>query len=264
MRFADWTTSWRNGASILNIRCSSPKHKQVPSALTRAIRKEGVKCGDVEPDFVFFAFEQAQHSAQWHPEPSLQWSVDQVDDSPRDGARCRESQLGSGVEVLVMDTGCKPSLGGFCGNYIGSNIGRALVCADGQGHGTAVASNVIDVDYGVAPRASVGCARVLDDQGRGTTASVVTGLEAVTRYARKMKASGKKLVINMSLGGPRSPVMDRAVMRLSEHALVVVAAGNFNADAKLVSSCWCGGQPADFCRGRARYQRQTRIVHQLR
>ena len=68
--------------------------------------------------------------------------------------------------------------------------------------------------------------RVLDDQGSGTTAEVVEGIDWVTE-----NASGPS-VANVSLGGGADEALDEAVRNsIGSGVSYAVAAGNEGADA---------------------------------
>ncbi|MEU6078473.1 S8 family serine peptidase [Micromonospora sp. NPDC047074] len=70
---------------------------------------------------------------------------------------------------------------------------------DGNGHGTFVASVAAGNAYGVAKNASIVGVRVLDNNGSGTTAGVVAGIDRVTATAVR------PAVANLSLGGGVCP-----------------------------------------------------------
>jgi subtilisin family serine protease len=107
------------------------------------------------------------------------------------------------VNVAIIDTGIQP-------NHPDLNVVGGRNCmdsdpnawGDGNGHGTHVAGTVGARDngvgvVGVAPDARLWAVRVLGNDGSGTTATVVCGINWVTANA---SAFGIK-VANMSLGG---------------------------------------------------------------
>lgn len=110
---------------------------------------------------------------------------------------------------------------------------------DGEGHGTAVAGLAAGGDGGVAPRATVVAVRVLDNDGEGSSAQILAGLDAVLANVRAGNPHNIR-VLNMSLGGydddwppgpgtcdDLDPAFDAAFKALTEAGvLVVVAAGN--------------------------------------
>lgn len=102
---------------------------------------------------------------------------------------------------------------------------------DGNGHGSHVAGTIAAVDntigvVGVAAEATVIPVKVLDSRGSGSYSGVVAGVDHVA-------ANGKKGdVANLSLGGPVSDALDKAVLAAAEKGIrFVLAAGNDSADA---------------------------------
>ncbi|GAA1603796.1 S8 family serine peptidase [Kribbella hippodromi] len=136
---------------------------------------------------------------------------------------------GKGIEVAVLDTGIDtthPDLKDAVAaakDFTDSKSGTI----DKFGHGTHVASIVTGenpVYRGVAPDAKLLNGKVLDDDGYGSEAGIIAGME----WAAKAGAE----VVNMSLGSDwpdaGTDVMSQAVNRLTSEtgALFVVAAGN--------------------------------------
>lgn len=111
---------------------------------------------------------------------------------------------------------------------------------DGFGHGTHVAgtiaakNNSIGV-VGVAPGAKVVSLRALNSQGSGTTDDIIEAID----YAAANAGPGD--VVNMSLGGGASTILDEAVLNAAiAGTRFCIAAGNgnlfgFGIDAKTVS-----------------------------
>jgi len=149
------------------------------------------------------------------------------------GASTATRNLGGGVTVYVLDTGI------YCGNNdfrkttgtctcgIRTVAGASNNCDDGNGHGTHCASTVGGVLYGVAKAASLVAVKVLTDQGSGTNANVIQGVDWVANAGRNIPS-----VASMSLGGGQAQALDDAVNACTTSGtLVVVAAGNDNAPA---------------------------------
>merc|ERR1712093_488557 len=95
---------------------------------------------------------------------------------------------------------------------------------------------VAGTKYGVAKKANVYAVKVLRSNGSGTVADVVKGVEwaanAHTEKAKKGKKGFKGSAANMSLGGGKSPALDRAVNGAVDAGIhFAVAAGNDNADS---------------------------------
>ncbi|AUY51138.1 S8 family peptidase [Streptomyces sp. CB01881] len=95
------------------------------------------------------------------------------------------------------------------------------VAQDGNGHGTHVAATIAGSAYGVAKSAKAVGVRVLDNNGSGTTAGVIAGVNWVTQNARK------PAVANLSLGGSASTSLDNAVAdSIASGVTYAIAAGN--------------------------------------
>ncbi|RPJ19719.1 MAG: S8 family peptidase [Planctomycetaceae bacterium] len=139
---------------------------------------------------------------------------------------------GAGVDIYVMDTGVLATHVDFEGratflhNAIPDRINR-----DCNGHGTHVAGIAASRTYGVAKKASIFGVRVLNCSGDGTVDDILEGADVIIERA-STQGQGRRAVINLSLGGDRSSVIDNMIMALREHNIVVVlAAGNAHSDA---------------------------------
>jgi len=166
------------------------------------------------------------------PVPS--WGLDRIDavDEPLDGVY-EFLSTGAGVRVYVIDTGVRSDHVDLTGRVIGgwSAIDDGRGSEDCNGHGTHVAGTVAGSSFGVAKGATVVAVRVLDCAGAGFASSVVSGLSWVIA-----NHPGGPGVINLSLGGPANPAIDRAVDDATARGLIVVAAaGNEAGDACAVS-----------------------------
>lgn len=97
---------------------------------------------------------------------------------------------------------------------------------DCAGHGTEVASLIAGTNVGVAKQANVVMAQVLDCLGDGKNSDLIDAISWI------VETHQKPAIINMSLGGDRSPSVDNAVKAAIAAGIpVVVAAGNSNLDA---------------------------------
>eukprot|EP01112_Ceratiomyxa_fruticulosa_P004692 TRINITY_DN1523_c0_g2_i1.p1 TRINITY_DN1523_c0_g2~~TRINITY_DN1523_c0_g2_i1.p1 ORF type:complete len:394 (+),score=82.69 TRINITY_DN1523_c0_g2_i1:128-1309(+) len=146
---------------------------------------------------------------------------------------------GSGVDCYIVDTGIYAAHEEFTGRVA---EGQTFVSdpsypgtADGNGHGTHVASTTAGTTYGVAKEATLIPVKVLSSQGTGSNAGVIDGVNwVVVSYNYRKNPS----LVNMSLGGGVSNALDAAVNAASEAGIpFVVAAGNNNQDA-------CNSSPA--------------------
>ncbi len=150
---------------------------------------------------------------------------------------------GQGTDLVIVDSGIAPHpdyddrIEGFFDVFAGTET----VPRDGQtGHGTHVAGigGADGTVRGMAPAAAILGVRVLDDRGRGSTASVLSGLDKAQEY---FLARGRPMVVNLSLGGPAGPVgsdpLHEKVKALrAAGILVVAAAGNDGPGAGTISS----------------------------
>lgn len=94
--------------------------------------------------------------------------------------------------------------------------------------GTHVASKIAGKLYGVAKKAQIHSVKILDKTGYGTTSSFFKGISHVIQVAKPGKS-----IVNLSLSGPRSRLIDEIISKaVIEHNIpVFVSAGNTATDA---------------------------------
>ena len=160
------------------------------------------------------------------------------------------------MDVAVIDTGIGP-VGGPTGDAAELNIQVGKDCrtnpsgdtSDGHGHGTHVSGTIGARDngvgvVGVAPGVRLWPVRVFDSSGRGTTGSVICGIDWVAQWMGDH--GGRPMVANMSLRGyddyqgsracdanaldPRDPEHQAICAATRLGAVFVVAAGNEHDD----------------------------------
>ncbi|MGH2901849.1 MAG: S8 family serine peptidase, partial [Solirubrobacteraceae bacterium] len=142
----------------------------------------------------------------------------------------RTTATGRGIRVAVLDTGLDLAHPDFSGSTITTQSFVAGETAqDAQGHGThttGTACGAADPPtgprYGVAPEAEIFHGKVLNDQGFGTDAYILAGIDwAITNGCQ---------VISMSLGADVeqvSPAYELVGWRaLAAGTLIIAAAGN--------------------------------------
>ncbi|GAA2498486.1 hypothetical protein GCM10010406_38770 [Streptomyces thermolineatus] len=162
------------------------------------------------------------------------WGLDRIDQSalPLNGSYTYPDSAGQGVTAYVIDTGVRISHTQFGGRAFNGYdaVDGDNVAQDGNGHGTHVAGTIAGSTHGVAKKAKIVGVRVLDNNGSGTTAGVIAGIDWVTANAQK------PAVANMSLGGGVSTALDNAVKKsISAGITYAVAAGNSNTNASTSS-----------------------------
>jgi cerevisin len=147
------------------------------------------------------------------------------------------ADAGEGVDVYVIDTGTYIGHVDFEGRaHWGMTIPEGDEDEDGNGHGTHCSGTIAGKKYGVAKKANVYAVKVLRSNGSGSMQDVVKGVEwaanAHTQKVKKGKKGFKGSAANMSLGGGKSPALDRAVNgAVAAGVHFAVAAGNDNADS---------------------------------
>ncbi|MEI7892439.1 MAG: S8 family serine peptidase [Myxococcales bacterium] len=161
------------------------------------------------------------------------WGIDRIDqrELPLSTSYTYMS-TGEGVHVYLVDTGLRSTHVEFTGrvgegtNFVPDDLGTE----DCSGHGTHVAGIVGGTVSGVAKGVTLHPVRILDCEGKGTSAGVISALAWILGHAQS------PAVVNMSIGAGVSPSMDEAVRVVVASGIpVVVAAGNNNADACLSS-----------------------------
>ncbi|MFF3646446.1 S8 family peptidase [Streptomyces sp. NPDC002564] len=160
------------------------------------------------------------------------WGLDRIDQPklPLSGTYTYPDSAGSGVTAYVIDTGVRITHSEISGRAVNGYdaVDGDNTAQDGNGHGTHVATTIAGKTYGVAKKAKIVAVRVLDNNGSGTTAGVVAGIDWVTSN----HAAGAPAVANLSLGGGASTTLDNAVKKsIADGVTYAVAAGNANTNA---------------------------------
>jgi len=144
------------------------------------------------------------------------------------------------IGVAVIDTGSGPH--SDLNVVGGTNCSTGRSFSDGNGHGTHVAGTIGAINngsgvVGVAPGIRIYSVRVLNNQGSGSWASVVCGIDWVTAHASSLNIK----VANMSLGGAgtddgncgnsNNDALHKAICNsVATGVTYVVAAGNDNSN----------------------------------
>lgn len=173
------------------------------------------------------------------------WGLDRTDQRERlpytdannpDATYVWADNIGDGVYAYVADTGIDhtdPEFGGRASHGFTSD--EIPNDEDVNGHGTHCAGTVGSASYGIAKGVTLIAVKVLSDEGIGSTAGIVSGMEWVLSD-HQHRGQGAKSVINLSLSSGSSQAMDDGVQGLIDGGVIaVVAAGNRNSDACNIS-----------------------------
>jgi subtilisin family serine protease len=175
--------------------------------------------------------DQEVHVAACSSQSSAEWGLDRVGETSinLDGIYRYDSNAGSGVDAYIVDTGILITHTDFGGRAKwGANYADSTN-SDCNGHGTHVAGTVGGTVYGIAKKVNLIAVKVLNCQGSGTNAGVISGIEYVLN---QYKSTRRPSVANMSLGGSKSTTLNNAVASaIAGGVTFVVAAGNENQDA---------------------------------
>lgn len=172
-------------------------------------------------------------------ENSAPWALDRIDQHT--GSLDNTYQYidkASDIDVYVIDSGIRVTHQEFQGraSFLINTVGDSIN-TDCVGHGTFVASEIGGLTYGVAKSVHLYGVKVLDCNGDGDLFTIQAGVMQVIETSKTN--TSRRGVVNLSLGGSKSTLLDNAILTLVSNNLVVaVSAGNSGADA-------CNYSPAD-------------------
>lgn len=156
-----------------------------------------------------------QYNAPWHLH-----SISRLTTPPPSIYQFNDAQ--PATTVYVIDSWIDVSHVEFEGR---ARMGAMFAKGTQNGHGTHVAGLIGSKTYGVNKNARIVGVQVLDDSGTGSWQRIIAGMEWVT----KQKVKG---IINMSIGGGKSEIVNRVVRQMvAKGWKVAVAAGNDAKDA---------------------------------
>ena len=163
------------------------------------------------------------------------WGLDRIDQRTQPPSGWFDSSFdGTGVKAYVLDSGVRFDHTEFGSRVLPGAYIDALGPEDCDGHGTHVAGTLGGTTHGVAKNVSIVPVKVLDCSGGGSMAWILSGLEWIVSNHQ----AGEPAVLNMSIGGAPSTIVDMAVQAvITDGITVVLAAGNAGINA-------CGVSPA--------------------
>ncbi|KAF2035725.1 subtilisin-like protein [Setomelanomma holmii] len=151
-----------------------------------------------------------------------------------------DESLGAGVDIYIVDTGVRTTHAVFTGRGT-QGFSATNSSVDGDGHGTHVAGTAGGAKFGVAQGANIIAVKVLGDDGSGSSADTIKGMDWVITNHEKRKTQpgfvGSIMSMSWGLQGTANSV-DEVIAGASAAGIhVSVAAGNDGTDA-------CGSTPA--------------------
>jgi subtilisin family serine protease len=207
--------------------------------------KQSVPDAAVEPDWVLQLDPSETESLRVNASQSNPpWGLDRIDQLrlPLNNRYSDLSARGAGVRVYVVDSGVRASHVDFGGRVVAGydGIGDGRGSGDCNGHGTHVAGTIAGTQSGVAKQATIVPVRVFPCSGGTTTGVTIAGLNWILTDPGR---NARPAVVNMSLGGPFSSLLNSKVRQLVDSGIpVVVASGNGGDNG--IGDDACGQSPA--------------------
>lgn len=145
---------------------------------------------------------------------------------------------GANTKIWIVDTGVLQTHQEFGnGNRVVTSQDYVTTGGSGtdcNGHGTHCAGSAAGRYRGLATASPIGNVRVLNCQGSGTNANVISGFNYVTNNRDRARAN----ILSASLGGGASQTTDDAINNAATAGVIpIVAGGNDNNNA-------CNSSPA--------------------
>lgn len=194
---------------------------EASAAQAAALLRSG-RAAAVEPDHAVTVSETQRNAP---------WGLDRIDQQALPlSTTYTPAGTGQGIRVYVVDTGILASHVDFGGRVTAGWTFKAdgLGSSDCNGHGTHVAGVIGGTVHGVAKSATLIPVRALACDGSGLYSDIIAGLDWIAGQHRP----GTPAVVNLSVGGPTSSVLDAAVQSIISNGMpAIVSAGNNAVDA---------------------------------
>jgi aqualysin 1 len=180
----------------------------------------------VEPDKEVRATRKKKQQQQ-----NLPWGINRIDADVSSTKAGNGSGAVSDVNAYIIDTGLRNHEDLNVTDSAAFNATDDAKDYDCAGHGTHVAGTVAAKDnsrdvVSPAPGVPLTGVKVLGCNGSGRTSGVIAGVDWVTTNAQK------PAIANMSLGGPASEALDKAVRgSAAKGVFYSISAGNDHGDA---------------------------------
>ena len=164
------------------------------------------------------------------------WNLDRIDQRalPLDSTYSY-TETGLGVTAYVIDTGLRRThveFGGRGDRGAYWDFGDGTGTLDCNGHGTHVAGTIGGTTWGVAKAVTIVPVKAFSCTGTSMESIVVESINWIIDD----HPAGTPAVVNMSLGGAASGVLDAAVNRLIADGITVVAAAGNDGEPTCSSS----------------------------
>ncbi|WP_337192356.1 S8 family serine peptidase [Streptomyces sp. YIM 132580] len=149
-----------------------------------AAQLSGARAERLAADPAVASVEQDQRVRPTATQTDAPWGLDRIDqpDLPLNGTYTYPDSGGGNSTVFVLDTGVRVTHQDIAGraSHGWDFVDNDATAQDGNGHGTHVATTAAGTTYGVAKKAKIVAVRVLDNNGSGTTAGVIAGVDWIT------------------------------------------------------------------------------------
>ncbi|KAJ3313614.1 serine protease [Blyttiomyces sp. JEL0837] len=173
------------------------------------------------------------------------WGLDRIDQKglPLDDLYHYHGTAGEGIDIYIVDTGVNIHHDDFGGRARWGKTTRTdSPDEDDNGHGSHVAGIAAGGTFGVAKKANIIAVKVLDAEGHGPYSELIEGLQWAANHSL---TTNRTSVVNLSIQGRKSAVLNKAIKALTEMGIhVTSASGNMGADA-------CSFSPASVSTGQS-------------
>lgn len=231
---------WLGNAISLKISAKKVKQMANDPRVDQIVKDSIVQIPDLEKQVNMIDSNSDENTAL----KTYDWGIDKI------GANKVWELLGmtgKNIKVAVIDTGIQGDHPDLEGKVVAWRdfIHSEKTAYDDDGHGTHVAGTIAGngtegIHTGVAPGVQLIGAKVLDNEGKGTYTTVLSGMQ----WAAENEAD----ILNLSLGGPQTDAFNTIFEDLNSLGIFpVIAAGNSGPDPSTIGSP--GSHPLAFTIG---------------